>query len=81
MPPTGSVTLHLRLIAATKLITNFLTVGDPLAEVQPEAEKGLAFAQRVRFGLVVDIITAQLGLIRTLRGLTPKFGCFDDERV
>ena len=62
-----------------QLIANFLTVGDPLAEVQPEAENGLAFAQKVRFGLVVDLITAQLGLIRTLRGLTPKFGCFDDD--
>jgi PAS domain S-box-containing protein len=63
-----------------ELITNFLTVGDPLAEVQSEAENGLAFAQRARFGLVIDIITTQLGVIRTLRGLTPKFGCFDDER-
>src|SRR5260370_41445182 len=33
-----------------------------------------------RFGLVIDIITAQLGLIRTLRGLTPEFGSFNDER-
>jgi hypothetical protein len=62
-----------------ELITNFLTVGDPLAEVQPEAENGLAFAQRARFGLVIDIITTQLGLIRTLRGLTPRFGCFDHD--
>ena len=66
--------------SCNELITNFLTVGDPLAEVQPEAENGLAFAQRARFGLVIDIITTQLGLIRTLRGLTPRFGCFDDER-
>jgi PAS domain S-box-containing protein len=29
---------------------------------------------------VIDIIAAQLGLIRTLRGLTPLFGCFTDER-
>ena len=33
---------------------------------------------KARFGLIVDIITAQLRLIRTLRGLTPEFGCFDD---
>ena len=32
----------------------------------------------MRFGLVSDRITAQLGLIRTLRGLTQKFGSFDD---
>src|SRR5262249_11207884 len=35
---------------------------------------------RARFGLVIDCITAQLGLIRTLRGLTPRFGTFSDER-
>ena len=58
--------------------TNLLAAGDPLVEVQREAEKGLEFAQKARFGLVIDIITPQLGLIRTLRGLTAKFGSFDD---
>ena len=53
-------------------------MGDPLVEAQREAENGLEFAQKARFGLVIDIITAQLGLIRTLRGLTPKFGSFND---
>jgi PAS domain S-box-containing protein len=62
-----------------ELISNFLTVGDPLAEVQPEAENALAFVQKARFGLIVDIIIVQVGFIRTLRGLTPKFGCFNDE--
>src|SRR4051812_18889405 len=66
--------------SCTKLITNFLTVGDPLADTQVEAEKGLAFAQRARFGLVVDLLTPQLGIIRTLRGLTRQFGSFDDEQ-
>jgi PAS domain S-box-containing protein len=61
------------------LITNFLAAGDPLAEVQREAEDGLEFARKVRFGLVSDQLTTQLGLIRTLRGLTPKFGCFDHD--
>ena len=61
-----------------ELISNFLTVGDPLAEVQPEAEDALAFVRKARFGLIVDIIIGQLGFIRTLRGLTPKFGCFND---
>ena len=51
------------------LNTNLLAAGDPLVEVQREAEHGLAFAQKARFGLVIDLITAQLGLIRTLRGL------------
>ena len=46
--------------------------------MQREAEAGLDFVRKARFGLVVDLITAQLGLVRTLRGLTPAFGCFDD---
>ena len=64
--------------SCNNLNTNLLAAGDPLIEVQREAENGLEFAQKARFGLVIDIITAQLGLIRTLRGLTPKFGSFDD---
>jgi PAS domain S-box-containing protein len=56
------------------LNTNLLAVGDPLAEVQGEAENGLEFAQRARFGLLIDIVTAQLGLVHTLRGSTQKFG-------
>jgi PAS domain S-box-containing protein len=58
--------------------TNLLAAGDPLVEVQREAESALDFAQNARFGLVIDIITAQLGLVRTLRGSTPEFGSFDD---
>jgi PAS domain S-box-containing protein len=58
---------------------NLLAAGDPLVEVQREAEIGLDFAQKVRFGLVIDVITSQLGLIRTLRGLMPEFGSFNDE--
>ena len=59
------------------LITNYLAVGDPLSEVQSEAEKGLNFVTKAGFGLVVENSKAQLALIRTLRGLTPTFGCFD----
>jgi PAS domain S-box-containing protein len=64
--------------SCNNLNTNLLAAGVPLVEVQREAENGLEFAQKARFGFVIDIITAQLGLIRTLRGLTPKFGSFDD---
>jgi predicted ATPase len=62
------------------LYTNLLAAGDALAETQHEVEQGLEFASRARFGLVIAIITAQLQLIRTLRGLTPAFGCFDEEQ-
>jgi PAS domain S-box-containing protein len=70
--------------SCNNLNTNLLAAGDALAETQGEAEQGLEFAHKARFGLVIAIITAQLQLIRTLRGLTPAFGCFDggqfDER-
>jgi PAS domain S-box-containing protein len=61
-----------------QLTTSFLAAGDPLAEAEREAVRGLAFAQKARFGTVIDIIATQLALIRTLRGLTPTFGSFDD---
>jgi PAS domain S-box-containing protein len=60
------------------LVGNLLASGEQLVDVQREAEDSLAFLRKVRFGLVIDIVTAQLALIRTLRGLTPKFGCLDD---
>jgi PAS domain S-box-containing protein len=62
------------------LATNLLATGDPLVDVQRETENALAFAQKTRFGFVIDITGTQLGLIRTLRGLTPKFGFFDEEQ-
>jgi PAS domain S-box-containing protein len=62
-----------------QLVTNLLVAGDGLAHVQSEAENGLAFARRARFGIVVDLITAQLQLVRSLRGLTRRLGTFDDE--
>src|SRR5262249_61534234 len=57
-----------------------LAAGEPLVDVQDETEKGLAFGQKARFGFVIDVGAAQLQLIRTLRGLTPTFGSFDDEQ-
>src|SRR5712671_963914 len=63
------------------LISNLLVSGDPLEEVQREAENGLAFLRKARFGLAIDVITTQLALIRTLRGLTWKFGRLDDEQL
>jgi PAS domain S-box-containing protein len=72
--------LNYAAYCGNQLNTNLLAAGDPLAEAEREAEHGLAFAQKMRFGLVIDMITSQLGLIRTLRGLTPAFGCFDEEQ-
>ena len=63
-----------------QLNANLLAAGDPLAETQREAENGLAFAQKMRFGFAIDVSSTQLGLIRTLRGLTRTFGSLDDEQ-
>ena len=60
------------------LNSNFLAAGDPLSEVQRQVEIGLAFARKARFQFVIDLASAQLGLVRTLRGQTRKFGSFDD---
>ena len=59
------------------LNSNLLAAGDPLIEVQRQVETGLAFAQKARFQFVIDLASAQLGLVQTLRGLTRKFGSFD----
>jgi PAS domain S-box-containing protein len=60
------------------LTTHRFAAGDPLDEVEREAEIGLEFAQKVRFGLAGDCLTGQLRLVRMLRGLTPDFGSFND---
>ncbi len=70
--------LSFAAISYAALITHLLACGDPLAEVQRQAEAALGFAQKTRFGLVADMVGGQLGLIRTLRGLTPQFGCFTE---
>jgi predicted ATPase/signal transduction histidine kinase len=61
-----------------RLVTFLLAAGDPLGEVQREAENGLEFARKARFGYLVDIIIGQLQFIRTLLGLTAGLSSFND---
>ena len=64
------------------LVTHDLASGEPLAEVQREAEEARRrLTKRDAAGAVLDVMTGQRGLIRTLRGLTPVFGSFDDEEI
>ena len=49
-------------------VTTLIAAGEPLAELEQEAQRRLQIVQAAKFGLIVDIITAQLGLIRSLRG-------------
>ncbi len=60
------------------LTTNRLASGDPLDEVEREAENGLEFVGKMSFGLISDLMAAQLRLIRVLRGLTPEFTSFNE---
>src|SRR6516165_7853369 len=64
--------------ACLNLNHRLLAIGDPLSDVQHEAEQGLEFTKKARFGAIIDVITTQLMLIRNLRGLTASFGCFND---
>ncbi|SOE46269.1 PAS domain S-box-containing protein [Burkholderia sp. OK233] len=64
--------------ACSQLNTNYLMAGDPLVDAEKQAEYGLAFARKVGFGIVETYVMGQLGLIRSLRGLTARLGSFDD---
>jgi predicted ATPase len=64
----------------TQVVMSLLVVGDPLAQAQIEAEKGIEFAKKARVGLAADMIASDLQLIRNLRGLTSEFGSFNDDK-
>ncbi|WP_334392926.1 ATP-binding sensor histidine kinase [Bradyrhizobium sp. AZCC 2262] len=64
--------------ACLNLNHRLLAIGDPLPDVQREAEKGLEFTQKAGVTPIVDVIATQLAFIRNLRGFTTSFGCFDD---
>ena len=66
------------VLSRNNLLTYLLASGEPLSEVQRDAEAGLDFARQAGFGVMVGFIAGQLQLVRTLRGLTPVFGCFND---
>ena len=72
--PCAAFSLH-------NLISNLLAAGDPLVDVQREAERGLEFARKARFGLVIDTISTQLAFIRSLQGSTPVFGRLDGAQI
>jgi PAS domain S-box-containing protein len=61
-----------------RLITFLLAAGDPLGDVQREAEDGFEFVRKAKFGYIGDILAGHLRLIRLLRGLTPSFYSFND---
>ena len=72
---TGNLTYA--CYARTRLITQLLAQGAPLAETQRDVEEAYAYT-RARFELVADSIRTDRQLIRMLRGLLPRFGSLTD---
>ena len=70
--------LKYAVYACDRLVTILLAVGDPLVDVQREAETALEFARKAKFGYIVDIIIGQLRFIRALQGLTASLSSFND---
>ena len=58
------------------LIPLLLHSGEPLEEVQQEAERALDFARKLRFSYMVDLIGAEVAFLQALRGFTPELSCF-----
>ena len=61
------------------LNVNMLTAGDPLAETQIAIEASLHKVRKMKFRYVADLVTMQLGYVRTLRGHTRTFASFDGQ--
>jgi PAS domain S-box-containing protein len=62
--------LLFEVFSCMNLTTNLLASGNPLEEVEREAQRARSLAQKARYGLGLELIAAQLRLIRTLRGQT-----------
>jgi PAS domain S-box-containing protein len=63
-----------------KLGSHLFVAGARLADLGRLTEDHYRFVERTGFKVTLDDIASQLALVRTLRGLTGKFGCFDDEQ-
>jgi predicted ATPase/GAF domain-containing protein len=72
--------LHFAIGTGPLLNTNMLAVGDHLADVERVARRHLELALKAGYGLSIETCAAQVAFVRTLRGMTPTFGCLDDEQ-
>ena len=62
------------------LLSNLLLAGDPLVDVEREAEVSLAFCRAASFADFTNTVNAQAAFIRNLRGSTRQFGVLNDDR-
>jgi PAS domain S-box-containing protein len=73
---TGDVTIA--CFGLIQSVSFLLLRGDPLDAVWREAEIGLDFVRKARFGDIADAIVNQQRLIATLQGRTTAFSSFSD---
>ena len=73
--------LKYAVYACDRLVTILLAAGVPLGDVKREAETGLEFARKAKFGYIVDIIIGQLRFIRALLGHDGKLVLVQRSRV
>jgi PAS domain S-box-containing protein len=59
--------------SASASISAMLAAGEPLRDIQREAERMLDFSKSIRFTAIADSMTGQLGLILALRGVKSGF--------
>ncbi|MCC8953208.1 AAA family ATPase [Bradyrhizobium sp. Pear77] len=63
------------------VISGQLPAGVPLATVQREAERALAFVSKSKFVLMIDVVTIHVQLVRALRGMTTGLSSFSDAEL
>ena len=59
--------------SACNLISAMLAAGEPLQDIQGEAERLLEFTRAAHYDLIAGIIAGQLALVLALRGVEPSF--------
>lgn len=68
---TGDVTFQ--VYSAENMISHQLAAGDPLGKVLQAANEYVAIAKKAAFGFGIAMISGQVCLVRSLRGLEPAF--------
>lgn len=77
---TDSGDLTYKAYGLRSLISNMMSSGDRLPEIEQEAYAALQFMRESRFGLAADSLVAKMILIRKLRGQGMESGLFDGDR-
>ena len=66
--------------ALNNLVTAALALGTPLGDVQRQCEEAVPFVRRAGYPMIEGVLTSQVRLVLSLRGLTAHPATFDDDR-